>query len=68
MNAEPTEPVESCRECGCTEEEACLLIGDEQVESTCGWAEPNLCTACTPGASERWRHPAEQKKLRGAAA
>lgn len=27
-----------CRECGCTEQDAC--------PEGCGWAEPDLCTAC----------------------
>lgn len=27
-----------CRKCGCSEHDAC--------EAGCGWAEPDLCTAC----------------------
>lgn len=32
-----------CRECGCTENDAC--------PGGCGWAEPDLCTACVEPAS-----------------
>lgn len=31
-----------CRECGCTDENACLNVAGE----TCTWAEYDLCTFC----------------------
>ena len=31
-----------CRECGCTERNACINIDGE----TCAWAEEDLCTFC----------------------
>jgi Phosphoribosyl-ATP pyrophosphohydrolase len=42
-----------CRECGCTPERACwhMDLGG------CAWAEPGLCTACTPDAGDDWEHP-----------
>lgn len=51
-------PVEACRVCSCTEENACTIDVDGE-QGTCSWAAPGLCTACVPGADERWRHPAE---------
>ena len=45
---------EICRECGCTQNNACVRQGE-----TCGWAEPGLCTACTPDAGDGWKHPEE---------
>lgn len=35
--------VGTCRECGCTDAEACWPYG-------CYWVEPDLCSACTPAA------------------
>lgn len=55
----------TCRECGCTETNACVLYPregtDQDVVQTCHWAEPDLCSACTPAAGNRWVHPAEQR-------
>lgn len=53
---------QTCRECGCTDTKPCLLpmFGTDHVEDRCSWAEPDLCTACTPDASPRWVHPADQ--------
>ncbi|HVX56955.1 MAG TPA: hypothetical protein VHA37_04435 [Candidatus Saccharimonadales bacterium] len=31
----------TCRQCGCTETEPCLVMG-----GTCSWVEPDLCSAC----------------------
>lgn len=31
-----------CRSCGCTDDEAC----SSEVESTCHWAEDDLCSFC----------------------
>lgn len=36
MSPRPLSP--ACRECGCTDERACL--------GGCAWAEPDLCSAC----------------------
>ena len=35
--------VQTCRECGCTDDNACV---DKGTGDTCGWAEDNLCTFC----------------------
>ena len=35
--------IRRCRECGCTDDAAC----DDGWEP-CGWALPDLCTACSP--------------------
>jgi hypothetical protein len=43
-----------CRECGCTPERACW----HEDFGGCGWAEPDLCTACTPDSGEGWERPA----------
>lgn len=32
-----------CRECGCTEDEACV---DDVTGDPCFWVEPDLCSAC----------------------
>lgn len=39
----PPFPPGTCRSCGCTQDDACLLAGE-----TCGWADDTgtLCTAC----------------------
>lgn len=42
-----------CRECGCTPERACW----HEDFGGCGWAEPGLCTACTPDSGPGWEHP-----------
>jgi hypothetical protein len=33
----------SCRECGCTEHDACITKG-----TPCSWVEDDLCSACAP--------------------
>lgn len=38
------EPVRICRECGCSQRDPC----EQRVDIFCGWAEADLCTACTP--------------------
>lgn len=45
-----------CRECGCTNDRPCTRR-TEKSTWTCGWAEPDLCTACTPDARPGWVHP-----------
>lgn len=55
----------TCRECGCTEQDACVLfarIDSDDVVQTCHWAEPDLCSACTPEATDRWVHPRDRPK------
>jgi predicted HAD superfamily Cof-like phosphohydrolase len=42
-----------CRECGCTQKQACW----HDDFGGCGWAEPDLCTACTADAGPGWEHP-----------
>lgn len=40
--------VRSCRECGCTDVDACV-VGVDVITGApigCSWAEPDLCTAC----------------------
>ena len=37
----------ACRECGCTENNACVTDGEP-----CHWAEPDLCSACAMDAGE----------------
>lgn len=36
----------TCRECGCTDERACV---SPEGEETCFWAEPDLCSFCALG-------------------
>lgn len=43
----------ACRECGCTPDRGCW----HEDFGGCSWAEPGLCTACTPDAGEGWEHP-----------
>lgn len=45
-----------CRVCGCTPDRACTRR-TAKSNWTCGWAEPDLCTACTPDAPSDWVHP-----------
>lgn len=35
--------VQKCRECGCTDDNACV---DEETGETCTWAEDDLCSFC----------------------
>jgi len=35
----------TCRECGCTDEQACL----DDVFGACWWVEPDLCSHCDMG-------------------
>lgn len=58
----------ACRNCGCTNDNACVLPGPAL---TCGWHEvgpgngtfgpddcyEDLCTACLPDARPGWVHP-----------
>jgi hypothetical protein len=48
--------IRRCRECGCTDDRACIHPSNGQVER-CAWAEPDLCTACMPGQPPTWIHP-----------
>lgn len=49
-----------CRKCGCTETNACV-IEEGRAAIGCAWAEPDLCTACVPGADPRWIHPGDRR-------
>jgi hypothetical protein len=55
---------QTCRECGCTAERACVLVTDGTVTDTCGWAEPDLCNACQVGwRRAEWQSPTVQRQL-----
>ena len=41
----PAGPVLACRQCGCTETNACLVRSRGQLVG-CSWASADLCTAC----------------------
>jgi hypothetical protein len=43
-----------CRECGCTDRQACVHPGAELV---CSWEGADLCSACAPDAIPGWEHP-----------
>lgn len=48
-----TVAVAVCRECGCTEEDACVVrVPDQAGALTCWWVEDGLCSACG-GQAER---------------
>jgi hypothetical protein len=48
-----------CRECGCTDENACVRERAHAGQSqTCHWIEIDLCSACAPDAQSGWKHPA----------
>jgi hypothetical protein len=38
---------QSCRKCGCTQDEPCV---DDQTKEPCHWIEPDLCSFCVPAA------------------
>jgi hypothetical protein len=40
------EPVQSCRVCGCTEDDCSGCI--EKTSRPCYWVEKDLCSACVP--------------------
>jgi hypothetical protein len=60
-----------CRECGCTDQRACVLVDMGEPVRTCSWVEPDLCSACAPGAEGGysmgwgWLHPDEQEATAG---
>ena len=60
--------VRACRECGCTDDDACVLVIAGRAKAACMWIEYDLCSACTPKARERddgvWVHPADQPSVR----
>ncbi len=41
-----------CRECGCTEDDGCLVDGGFGVVA-CSWREPDLCDGCALGITIR---------------
>lgn len=59
MPARPA-AVRSCRRCGCTDDNACIMGIDDagQVVGTCGWVDSDLCSRCRrPGElTARQRH------------
>lgn len=47
-----------CRECGCSELNACVRVNGRHERVTCSWVEEDLCSACSPGAALLdWKHP-----------
>jgi hypothetical protein len=63
-----TQEQQRCRRCGCTHDRACIreagmldeptdVFPDGTPIVTCGWAEPDLCTACLPEAGDDWSRP-----------
>jgi ParB/RepB/Spo0J family partition protein len=44
-------PVVHCRQCGCSEEDACRRADGV----TCSWVEADLCSACAPAIAEKGR-------------
>jgi hypothetical protein len=56
--------IASCAVCGCTEDNACVLVARGEVARCCSWVARDLCSACELGASRRtpgtWIHPAER--------
>lgn len=50
-----------CRSCGCTESRACI----HPELGPCGWVEPDLCSACVPGADPAWQHPTTTRRTDG---
>jgi hypothetical protein len=52
-----------CRQCGCAESNACVLMIEGCAAHGCRWVEQDLCSACVPGASPDWRRPAKVAEL-----
>lgn len=61
----------TCRECGCTDNNACVFPSTTHDEATpagrpttCHWIEDDLCSACDPDAPEDvahlWQHPSNR--------
>jgi len=61
------EPERACRQCGCTENDACM---HPSYQSNCCWVEHDLCSYCkyTPGEATRYSilHQAEAAVADGA--
>lgn len=36
----------TCRECGCTDDRACLYEDEDGRVYACGWVEAGLCSVC----------------------
>ncbi|MDZ4263780.1 MAG: DNA polymerase III subunit beta [Pseudomonadota bacterium] len=49
-------PVGTCRVCGCTEDNACVVEGrpdtDDDIMTLCSWVEPTLCSSCEEKAAD----------------
>lgn len=56
-----------CRECGCHERNACLLVTKRGAGLRgCSWVEPDLCSGCKPPAGfKRLRGPVQEGKHAG---
>lgn len=54
----------SCRKCGCTELNACLVQSPfgGPVEG-CSWAEPDLCSACAEPETKIRGHYGAEKRI-----
>jgi hypothetical protein len=55
MQVERVDGKPVCRVCGCTNDYPCTRR-TKASNWTCGWAEDDLCTACTPDAAPGWVH------------
>jgi hypothetical protein len=58
--AETYEPARCCRECGCSDDRACVIEVGTTHRQSCHWVTEDLCSACIPGASPNWIHPVEE--------
>jgi len=38
-----------CRDCGCSEYDACQSDNNDDFRTACAWAEDDLCTSCAEG-------------------
>ncbi len=50
-----------CRECGCTDEDSCLVDDGLMGIVACSWHEPDLCDGCALGVTIRG--PVEDRRL-----
>ncbi len=69
----------TCRRCGCTEDDPCLLdvegtvvdperhlVDPDVVAGCCSWIEPDLCSACVEDEAPPLLYDAARRPLRGA--
>jgi hypothetical protein len=57
-------PVPTCRECGCTDTNACV---HPLLNAVCCWEEPDLCSACSEDSVPGWVHPVVRHRRRARA-